>query len=354
MQKKAKCTIGLSGGVDSSIAAHLIKDDYQLTALFMQNWDGNECPWQDEYQRATLIAKQLDIPIQHINGSELYYEKVFKRFIHDLHLGFTPNPDIWCNEFVKFDLLTQLADEDALISTGHYAQVIKNNNEYTLHRAKDLNKDQSYFLSRLQPEHLKRLLLPLGSYQKNQIKQMAIELKLASAYQKESMGICFIGPSNYREFIKNYVIAKPGEIFSDRDIKLGEHQGLLYYTIGQRTGHGVGGVKNHPEGPWYVIEKDLRSNRLILSQNSNHPKLMRDTCIISDIHYFTKTFPKELLAQFRHRMIPQKCTILKDGNNLKIQFNQKQWALTAGQHIALYEYDKLIMSGVIQTFSDIS
>lgn len=351
---KPSCTLGLSGGVDSSIAAYLLRDDYEVTALFMKNWKDNDCPWEEDYRRACEVAAQLSVPINWVDGSEMYYDKVFKRFISDLNQGLTPNPDIWCNEFVKFELLCQMSPPDGFIASGHYARIVEHDTGYGLHRAYDLNKDQSYFLSRISPNLLSRVRFPLGTLLKPQVKSMAHELGLVTSTQKESMGICFIGPNNYREFLKSYVVTRPGKIVSDKGLTLGEHTGLLFYTLGQRKGHGVGGVKGHDESPWHVIEKRQEDNTLVLSQNPHHPKLMRKHCILGEMHWFAPipTPEKKLLGQTRHRQVAQPCRVQSNGAVTAITFDEAQWALTPGQHLVLYENDRVIGSGIIQLFND--
>lgn len=351
---KPSCTVGLSGGVDSSVAAYLLKNEFSVSALFMKNWDDTDinCPLEDDYLRASEVASTLEIPISRIDGSKLYYDKVFKRFISDLHLGLTPNPDIWCNEFVKFELLIQAAAQQEYIATGHYARIKQHGSNYSLHRAADANKDQSYFLSRLSPSILHKIKFPLGELTKPQVRSIASELELATAHTKESMGICFIGPNNYSNFLQDYVVTRPGHIISDTGIMLGEHKGLLFYTLGQRKGHGIGGVKNHDESPWYVIDKRLDDNTLVLSQNPHHPNLMRTYCTLSDLHWFAPipSPSTPLLGQARHRQIPQTCHLQYSEVETCITFESAQWALTPGQHLVIYDGDQVIGSGIIQPF----
>lgn len=351
---KKHCTLGLSGGVDSSIAAYLMRDHYDLKALYMKNWNDADCPWQEEYQRAVTVAQQLQIPISWVDGSEIYYDKVFKRFIADLHNALTPNPDIWCNEFVKFELLCQMTPDDGLIASGHYARILEHGSSHSLYRAMDLNKDQSYFLARISPTLLPRIRFPLGNLTKPEVRALASKLNLVTAMQKESMGICFIGPNKYRTFLKDYVVTRPGDIISDTGVTLGEHQGLLFYTLGQRKGHGIGGVKNHPESAWYVIEKNTINNTLVLSQNPHHPCLMRTQCTLNDLHWFAPIpgCSKTLLGQTRHRQPASPCHIKYDGKKAHITFQQPQWALTPGQHLVIYDEDRVIGSGIIQLFKD--
>lgn len=344
------CVVGLSGGVDSSVAAHLLGEQYLVSAIFMKNWSDGRCPWEDDLKRATEVAQQLSIPLTWVDGTERYYEKVFTRFIKDLHEGYTPNPDIWCNEWVKFELLSQYAPEDALIATGHYARIGKDPEGYsTLCRARDLNKDQSYFLSRLSPQLLGRLCFPLGDYLKPEVRALARSLQLVTAEQPESMGICFIGPKEFRSFLKDHVVTRPGPIYADNGQRLGTHDGLLYYTLGQRKGHGIGGVKNTPEAPWYVVDKRLEDHALIVSQNPKHPNLYRHACRLSELHWFI-TPPSELRAigQPRHRHPGAWCTC--DTTTGAVVFDSPQWALTPGQHIAFYLDDRVLGSGVIQRF----
>ena len=353
MIHQMNCTVGLSGGVDSSVAAYLLKQNFNVNAVFMRNWDGDDCPWQEDYQRAVQVATQLDIDLQWINGSALYLDKVFKRFINDLYLGLTPNPDIWCNEFVKFELLSQIA-ENQLIATGHYARILNNEGIFSLHRAFDLNKDQSYFLSRIPLHRLANIIFPLGELNKSEVRTIAANLNLITAYQKESMGICFIGPNNYRLFLKNHIVTRPGSIFTDTDEYLGKHQGLLYYTLGQRKGLGVGGVKGYPELPWYVIKKNLENNSLILSQQQEHRELMRDSCTLKELNWLAAkpTSSYMLYGQFRHRQTASLCHIEICEDTVNVIFLSPQWALTPGQHLVLYDQDKVLASGIIQTFPD--
>jgi len=347
------CTIGLSGGVDSSVAACLLQEQgYDVSAVFMQNWKTleDDCPLTEDYQRAMDVAAYLGIPLAWVDGSEQYYQKVFTTFLHDLEKGYTPNPDIWCNEFVKFDILLSNTPEHGMIATGHYARVESEGGVYSLKRAVDLNKDQSYFLSRLNPSYLPRILFPLGHLTKPQVRVLARQKNLSNAEQKESMGICFIGPNHFKTFLEHHLISRKGDIVTDRGDVIGRHDGLMYYTLGQRKGLGIGGLRHYDESPWYVIDKLLSDNVLVVSQQSDHPKLTQRACLLRDMHYFEQ--PPEphtpLLGQSRHRQTPIPCQIEASGQAAHVVFKESPWALTPGQHVVCYDGDKVICSGIIE------
>ena len=347
------CTLGLSGGVDSSVAALLLKEHYDVHPVFMRNWQDDSCPWQEDYQRATAVASQLGLNLEWVDGSALYYELVFKRFIIDLQLGYTPNPDIWCNEFVKFDILRSAAS-DSLIATGHYARILAVDNHYGLYRAIDTNKDQSYFLSRIDPSLLPRILFPLGTLTKPQVRDIARAHNLTTATHKESMGICFIGPNNYRDFLRDHVVTRQGPIVDDTGKSIGEHKGLLYYTLGQRQGLGIGGLRGYNESPWYVIEKKLDTHTLVVSQNPQHPSLMHTACTIAEAHWFGDIPDPQspLYVQTRHRQKAIPCTVTPyDATHYSIHCAYAPWALTPGQHAVLYDHnnDRVVGSGIIHT-----
>lgn len=349
-----KVIVGMSGGVDSSVSvALLLEQGYQVEGLFMKNWeedDGTEyCTALADLADAQAVADKLGVKLHTANFSVEYWDNVFEHFLEEYKAGRTPNPDILCNKEVKFKAfldyaLTLGAD---FIATGHYvrrSQVV--DNKAKLLRGLDDNKDQSYFLYAVSGDKIAKTLFPVGELTKPQVREIAEKYHLATAKKKDSTGICFIGERKFKDFLQTYLPAKAGEIYSDDGIKLGTHDGLMYYTIGQRGGIGIGGVKNRSDEPWFVLHKDLQNNRLIVGQGHNHPMLQSTELTAYKLDWVTEP-PKngqKLTAKTRYRQPDQPCTVYLENDKLRVLFDEPQRAVTLGQSVVLYD-DKICMGG---------
>jgi tRNA-uridine 2-sulfurtransferase len=363
MIKNKTVALGLSGGVDSSVTAFLLqKQGYQVIAYYMRNWSSDlgkfKCPWKEDRDSALRVANHLNIPFYTLNFEKEYKKKVVDYLFKGYQKGITPNPDIMCNKEIKFKIflekVIQLGADK--IATGHYAQVKESKDGFHLLKGKDKNKDQSYFLYTLNQKQLSKTLFPIGNYTKPQIRKIARDAKLPSANKPDSQGICFIGEVNITELLKTVIKPKKGDIITTEGEKIGEHQGVWYYTIGQRKGIGIGGGV-----PYFVVQKDLKNNRLIVGKGSWINELFTDYCIIKDIHWINKStqlngkygdkepkFPLECLAKTRYRQIDQKCTVIKEKNSYKITFKEKQRAITSGQSAVLYQKEECLGGGIIE------
>ncbi|MEG0026097.1 MAG: tRNA 2-thiouridine(34) synthase MnmA [Bacilli bacterium] len=350
-----KVVIGMSGGVDSSVAAIRLKQQgYEVIGLFMRNWDtsinqdilGNPnlnnpiCPQEADYNDALKVCKKLDIPLHRVDFIKEYWDNVFNYFLEELKTGRTPNPDIMCNKYIKFDLFVKeaLKLQADYIATGHYAQIINGK----LLKAIDLNKDQTYFLSQLNKEQLHKVLFPIGDLNKKQVREIAYKYELITANKKDSTGICFIGERNFTKFLANYLPNQIGDIINiDTKEILGKHIGLMYYTIGQRRGLAIGGTTKR----MYACGKDLTKNILYVCIGANNPYLYSDQAIIEQINWFDNTV-HNCSAKFRYRQNDQKVQweYLDDGNVLVSYNNLK--AITPGQACVFY-LDNLCLGGGI-------
>jgi tRNA-uridine 2-sulfurtransferase len=342
MQKKT-VAVGLSGGVDSSVSAMLLKrQGFNVIGLFMKCWEDTDknCTAKEDAEIVNLIAKQIDIPIYTINFTKEYKEEVFNKFLSDCKKGLTPNPDILCNSKIKFHHFYRKAKQlkADFLATGHYCQVRDNQ---ILMKGKDPNKDQSYFLYAINPDVLKDVIFPIGTLDKSKVRMLAKEFNLINHDRKDSTGICFIGKKNFASFLSQYIGFTPGDIVDDQGNKLGNHNGLAYFTLGQRKGMKIGG----PGDAWFVVKKDLQNNRLIIAQGQDHLLLYQSSLIAKDLNWFKKplSLPFQCAAKIRYRQSDQKCTIEKlEDDQLFVTFNQPQRAITKGQSIVFYqEYDCL-------------
>jgi tRNA-uridine 2-sulfurtransferase len=345
----------MSGGVDSSVAAYLLKESgYDVIGLFMKNWEEDDeaeyCAAEEDLAYANGVCKLLSIPLRTINFSHEYWERVFSNFLSEHQAGRTPNPDILCNKEIKFKEFLEFANTLGadFIATGHYVRRGQQNRKYTLLSGIDNNKDQSYFLYTLQQNALKRSLFPLGDYLKEDIRQIASDLSFPNHDRKDSTGICFIGERKFKQFLSVYLPPKPGEIRNlEDDEVIGKHDGLMYYTIGQRQGLGIGGSGE----AWYVADKDLSRKILYVVQGRNDPYLLRSHIYANQVHWVAELPPRlpyACQAKIRYRQDSQSCTLSRVGSGtLKVEFDQPQWAATPGQSIVLYDYDKCLGGGVI-------
>ena len=355
---KEKIIIGISGGVDSAVAALLLKQQgYQVEALFMKNWEEDDT---DEYCSATVdladaqqVCDRLDIPLHSVNFATEYWDRVFEYFLDEYKSGRTPNPDIMCNREIKFKAFLDYALSLGAnrIATGHYVQnrTIKNGTE--LLRGLDENKDQSYFLYALNSYQLSKALFPVGHLHKPQVRQLAEENGFDVFNKKDSTGICFIGERKFKDFLQQFLPAQPGEIQTLEGNTIGSHSGLMYYTMGQRQGLGIGGLKNSSEQPWFVAAKDLDNNILIVTQGHDHPALLNTHCEIQSLHWINNMdiqLPFSCTAKIRYRQQDQPCTITAiDDDSATVEFSQPQRAITPGQALVFYDQQVCLGGGTI-------
>jgi len=357
-----KVMIGMSGGVDSSVAAlKLLEQGHQVTGLFMKNWDeddGSEyCTAKEDLDDAQQVCDKLGIDLKTVNFATEYWDNVFEDFLKEYAAGRTPNPDILCNREIKFKAFLDYATELGAdyIATGHYTQIGQQDNKFQLLRGLDSNKDQSYFLYTLGQPQLSRSLFPIGDMEKPAVRELAQKAGFINSRKKDSTGICFIGERKFKDFLQQYLPAQPGEIQTPEGETIGQHQGLMYYTLGQRQGLGIGGIKTAAEEPWYVIKKDLINNILIAAQGHDHPMMQSDSLNTSQLSWVSGEAPADgfrCSAKTRYRQKDQACQIkhLDDGSCL-VQFDQPQRAVTPGQSVVFYHHDICLGGGIIDSTS---
>ncbi len=358
MEKKGKVIIGMSGGVDSSVAAILLKEQgYEVEGLFMRNWDStinndylgnpnlqnNICPQEQDYNDAVEVCNKINIPLHRIDFIKEYWDFVFTYFLDELKKGRTPNPDIMCNKYIKFDYFIKEAKKlgASYIATGHYAKI----KDGYLCRSKDTNKDQTYFLSQLSKEQLNNVIFPLGDIEKDEVRSIAKKYDLITADKKDSTGICFIGERNFKEFLKNYLPNQKGKIVNiDTNEVLGEHIGLMYYTIGQRRGLDIGGNDQR----LFVVGKNLDQNILYVALGDDNKYLYSDSCLIDSVNFNCELRPKECTAKFRYRAkdYPVRLEYLENGEIL-VRYDDIK-SVTPGQACVFYLNEKCIGGGIIK------
>ena len=348
----------MSWGVDSSVAAlMLIEAGYRVEGLFMKNWeedDGTEyCTAKEDLADAQSVADQLGIRLHSANFAAEYWDGVFDHFLSEYRAGRTPNPDILCNREIKFraflDYATQLGAD--LIATGHYVQTDVSGDTTQLRKGVDGNKDQSYFLHQVDHQALGRSLFPVGNVDKTLVREKAASAGFVTARKKDSTGICFIGERRFRDFLKQYLPAQPGPIVSVDGDELGEHEGLMYHTIGQRQGLRIGGLANHPEAPWYVVDKQVADNVLVVAQGNQHPALFKTQLTATDVIWISgepPTLPLTCHAKIRYRQADQPCEVSVSGTKVQVSFTTPQRAVTPGQSVVFYEGDICLGGGVIE------
>jgi tRNA-specific 2-thiouridylase len=356
MEKKARVVLGMSGGVDSSVAALLLKEQgYEVIGIFMKNWDDTDefghCTAEEDAEDVRRVCDQIDIPFYTVNFEKQYYDKVFAYFLDEYSKGRTPNPDVMCNREIKFgEFLQKGLDLGAdYIATGHYARVEKVGGTYRLLRGVDANKDQTYFLHALNQHQLSKAMFPIGHLPKPKVREIAAAAGLATAKKKDSTGICFIGERNFKEFLSNYLPAKPGEIRTlDGEVK-GRHDGLMYYTLGQRQGLGIGGSGTGE--PWFVAGKDLKENVLYVVQGEKHPALYSTALRATDVNWIDPVRPQGPLrctAKFRYRQPDQGVMVtFGEGGTCEVVFDRPQKAVTPGQSVVFYDGDVCLGGGII-------
>lgn len=364
---KKTVVLGLSGGVDSSVAAALLLEEgYHVIGLFMRNWDsttnndilGNPtlndevCSQEVDYQDALKVAEKLGIELHRVDFIEEYWEHVFSYFLEEYKKGRTPNPDILCNKYIKFDAFIKHAEQFSpdFIAMGHYARVVHGEHPRML-RGLDSNKDQSYFLSQLTEEQLRKSLFPVGHLTKKEVRDIAHKYDMATMDKKDSTGICFIGERNFNQFLSNYLPSKKGNMVNEAGEVIATHSGLMYYTIGQRKGLGIGGSAKYGNEPWFVIGKDLEKNELIVGQGFHHPTLYSDSCLVEDVNLINVAHfegVKECSAKFRYRQRDHQVEIEFLDECLMVRFKEDVRAVTPGQAAVFYDGEVCLGGGFIK------
>lgn len=370
MNNRKKVILGLSGGVDSSVAAHLlIESGYDVEAVFMRNWDsatnldfkGNPtafdevCEQEKDYLDAVKVANKLNIKLHKVDFIEEYWDEVFQYFLNEYNKNRTPNPDILCNNEIKFKAFIKYAQKFDFdyVAMGHYANIDHSTGRPILLRAKDQNKDQTYFLSQLEEKQLEKVLFPIGNLDKSDVRKIAQKLDLATADKKDSTGICFIGERHFTDFLSNYLPAKKGEMKRLDNTFIKEHYGLMNYTIGQRKGLGIGGTQSSTNA-WYVVGKDLKTNTLYVEPNSEHPNLYSNNAIITEVKWRGPKLDGNLTAKFRYRQddVNVKIEWIND-NTIKVVYPDMVKAVTPGQACVFYKDNVCLGSGFIdEVFMD--
>jgi len=365
-----KVLIGLSGGVDSAVAAYLLKQQgYEVTGCFMRNWDalanndqlGNptinndQCPQEKDYEDALEVAHKLGIRLLRIDFVKEYWDNVFSYLISEYKKGRTPNPDIFCNKYIKFGPFLDFAQRNGfdMIAMGHYAKRLDKDGKTYLLKSFDKNKDQTYFLSQISQRQVSSCLFPLGDIDKNEVRRLAHHLDLESVMdKKDSTGICFIGERHFREFLQNYIPAQKGNIIDIESKRLiGHHEGAMYYTIGQRRGLGIGGISGEQALGWFVVNKDVINNIIYVARSQENDYLLSDSCTVTNLNFIADkpVEGKHLSAKFRYRQKDQGITLhYIDDNRLMLNFDQPYKAVTIGQAAVLYDGDVCIGGGLIE------
>ncbi|MBP9216381.1 MAG: tRNA 2-thiouridine(34) synthase MnmA [Agitococcus sp.] len=354
-----KVIVGMSGGVDSSVSAYLLlQQGYVVEGLFMKNWeedDGTEyCTAKEDLKDAQAVCDKLGIKLHTANFAAEYWDNVFEHFLAEYKAGRTPNPDILCNKEIKFKAFLEYAQALGAdyIATGHYTRRSADTDCAQLLKGLDPNKDQSYFLHAVNGKQIAKTLFPVGELPKPEVRRIAQEQGLATYDKKDSTGICFIGERRFKDFLQQYLPAQKGTIVTDEGKVIGEHQGLMYYTIGQRQGIGIGGVKNSAEAPWFVVSKDLVNNRLVIGQGHEHPLMMSRSLYSQKLDWVAgecPTLPLRCKAKTRYRQPDQDCVIYNEGTGIRVVFEEPQRAVTAGQSAVFYSGDVCLGGGVIES-----
>ncbi|MDC3415621.1 tRNA 2-thiouridine(34) synthase MnmA [Aquibacillus salsiterrae] len=349
-----RVVVGMSGGVDSSVAALLLKQQgYDVIGIFMKNWDDTDengvCTATEDFDDVVRVCNQLDIPYYAVNFEKQYWDKVFTYFLDEYKAGRTPNPDVMCNKEIKFKAFLDHAMSLGAdyLATGHYAQVRQVGDTYEMLRGVDSNKDQTYFLNQLSQDVLAKVMFPLGHLPKKEVRKIAAANDLATATKKDSTGICFIGERNFKEFLSEYLPAQPGKMMTLSGIEKGNHDGLMYYTIGQRQGLGIGGAGD----PWFVVGKNLSENVLYVEQGFHNEYLYSDALIASQLNWINGANlagPLECTAKFRYRQNDSKVTVIPlENGNVRVDFHERERAITPGQAVVFYQEEVCLGGGTI-------
>lgn len=351
----------MSGGVDSSVSAYLLKQQgYQVEGLFMKNWEEDDtdeyCAAAEDLADAQKVCEKLDIELHTINFAAEYWDNVFEYFLAEYKAGRTPNPDIMCNKEIKFKAFLDFALEDLgadYIATGHYVRREQNNQTFRMLRGHDANKDQSYFLYTLSHQQVGNTLFPVGEIDKPEVREIAKANDLITHDKKDSTGICFIGERKFKDFLQQYLPAQPGIIETAEGKIIGEHEGLMYHTLGQRKGLLIGGKADYGDAPWYVVDKDVERNVLIVGQGSDHARLYSDGLIADQIHWVDRqplTSAKQITVKTRYRQHDINCTVEPIGDDqIRVTFDQPQKAVTPGQSAVFYQGDVCLGGGIINS-----
>lgn len=348
--------VGMSGGVDSSVTALLLKEQgHRVEGVFMKNWEEDDtdtfCPASIDMADAQAVCDKIGIELTRINFAAEYWESVFSHFLSEYRAGRTPNPDILCNKEIKFKAFLQYAKQRGAnyIATGHYARIGNQDGQFHLLKGLDPQKDQSYFLHALNEEQLSQSLFPIGELDKQYVRQVAEKAGLVTHKKKDSTGICFIGERKFKTFLNEYLPAQPGIMETTDGDVIGTHDGLMFYTIGQRQGLKIGGLKDADEAPWYVIDKDMQRNVLIVGQGHDHPGLQKIELIAKDVHWINgEPSTARLSAKTRYRQTDQTCIIKNVGDKeYRVIFDQAQRAVTPGQSVVFYDADRCLGGGII-------
>ena len=357
--------VGMSGGVDSAVAALLLQEQgYAVEGLFMKNWEEDDtedyCSAAADLADAQAVADILSIRLHSVNFATEYWDRVFNYFLAEYQAGRTPNPDVLCNREIKFKAFLDYALEQLgaqQIATGHYARLETDASRFLLQRAFDENKDQTYFLYMLGQRELAKSLFPLGGLLKAQVRRLAESAGFPNHKKKDSTGICFIGERKFRDFLSRYLPANPGIIEDSAGQPIGEHHGLMYYTIGQRQGLGIGGRRDSLEIPWFVVGKDLERNVLVAAQGHDNPLLLHDRLQARQLHWIAGSapvFPMDCKARIRHRQALQDCVIRAAGPDCcEVRFTRAQRAITPGQSVVFYQKNNCLGGGIIAATNEV-
>lgn len=360
--QETKVIVGMSGGVDSSVSAYLLQQQgFQVEGVFMKNWEEDDndeyCAAAQDLADAQAVADKLGITLHSINFAAEYWDNVFEYFLAEYKAGRTPNPDIMCNKEIKFKAFLEYAAEDLgadYIATGHYVSRDFVDGQWRMLRGHDQNKDQSYFLYTLSHEHIAKTLFPIGHLDKPVVREIAEAQGLITHDKKDSTGICFIGERKFTDFLSQYLPAQPGDIYTFEGEKIGKHQGLMYHTLGQRKGLLIGGSRYHGEDPWYVVDKDMANNRLIVGQGANHPRLFSNGLIANQLDWVSRqalTEATRMTVKTRYRQADIDCTVTphSDGS-VQVMFDEPQKAVTPGQSAVFYQGPVCLGGGIIESY----
>ncbi len=355
MRDKTKVIVGLSGGVDSAVSALLLQQQgFAVSAMFMQNWqaerDDPYCTAEQDLTDARAVCDDLGIELSVVNFSQQYWDQVFQYCLDEYAKGRTPNPDIWCNSEIKFKVFMQHAMQHGadFLATGHYARVRKNKDKYELLRGLDSKKDQSYFLHALNQQQLAHSIFPLGELEKTVVRQLASQNHFINHNKKDSTGICFIGERKFKDFLSQFILAKPGNMETPDGKIVGKHDGVMFYTIGQRKGLNIGGRREADEKPWYVIDKDVKRNVLIVGQGHDHPLLYSAALTCENVHWISgvaPALPLQCTAKIRYHQDDQACVV---NAQHQVEFAVAQRAIAPGQSIVFYQHEICLGGGIIK------